>query len=98
MKVEMTKRRYARYTESDILKEARMFCEARISIAGIAKRLQMSCSTVSWHLLYPLKNINYSLWVAVRKECFTHAKKPEYYMNETDLIEVGVTQRRAGND
>lgn len=94
----ITKRRRARYTESDILKEACMFCKEHISIVEIAKRLQMPRSTVSWHLLYPLKNINYSLWVVVRKECFTHAKKPEYYMDETDLVEIGITHKEGGND
>lgn len=93
MKVEMTKRKYTRYAENDILKEACMFCKERVSIAEIAKRLRVPRSTVSWHLLYPLKNIDYSMWVAVRKECFIHAKKPEYYMDETDLIEIGVTHK-----
>lgn len=85
MKAKVTRRRY---TDDDILTEARLFCELNMSIADIAKSLGIPLATVSWHLLYPLKNLNYRMWITVRYRCFAHTRKPERYLNEEDVCKI----------
>lgn len=85
MKAKVTKRRY---TDDDILTEARLFCELNMSIADIAKSLDIPLATVSWHLLYPLKNLNYHMWITVRYRCFAHTRKPERYLSEEDARKI----------
>ena len=85
MKAKVTRRRY---TDDDILTEARLFCELNMSIADIAKSLGVPLATVSWHLLYPLKNLNYRMWITVRCRCFAYTRKPERYLNEEDVYKI----------
>ena len=87
--------KHRRYTEEDILAEAEEYLKDGVRMQDAADTLNIPLSTLSWHLLHPLKNINYNMWVAVRKRCFMYAKKPEYYMDEIDLIGIGVTHKEA---
>lgn len=83
-----TVHKYRRYTKNDILTEAHMYCIEQMTIVEISERLKVPCATISWHLLYPLKDIDYRMWVKVRCKCLAYAKKPERYMDVCDIQAV----------
>lgn len=58
--------KHRRYTEEDILAEAREYLKDGVGLVSAAKTLCMPCSTLSWHLTYPLRYINFTLWQEVR--------------------------------
>lgn len=62
-----------KYTQEDILAEANMFLSGN-TIKQVAAALKAPISTVSWHLIYPLKGVNYSVWVRVRVRLDKYAK------------------------
>lgn len=64
---------HRRYTQEDILAEANMFLSGN-TVKQVAVTLKAPVSTVSWHLIYPLKDINYSVWVRVRVRLDKYAK------------------------
>lgn len=70
---------HRRYTSEDILAEANMLLTGR-TIVQVSKIFHMPASTVSWHLIYPLKDIDYYLWRKVR------AKLDKYAKNKSRVI------------
>ena len=82
--------KYRRYTKNDILTEAHMYCVEQMTVVEISERLKVPRATVSWHLLYPLKDIDYCMWVKVRCKCLAYAKKPERYMDAHDIQAVDI--------
>ena len=66
-----TKRR--RYTTEDILAEANMLLTGR-TIIQVSRLFSTPPSTISWHLIYPLKEIDYALWKKVRARLDKYAK------------------------
>lgn len=86
---------YYKYSDSDVLYEAYLFCVECKSMLEISRYLKVPRSTVSWHLLYPLKDIDYMLWTEVRRKCIKHAKKPRRYIKRDDMnaIAQGATER-----
>lgn len=83
-----TVHKHRRYTKNDILTEAHMYCVEQMTVIEISEQLKVPRATVSWHLLYPLKDIDYHMWVKVRCKCLAHAKKPERYMDAHDIQAV----------
>lgn len=62
-----------KYTQEDILAEANMFLSGN-TIKQVAVALKVPVSTVSWHLIYPLKEIDYATWMRVRVRLDKYAK------------------------
>lgn len=58
--------KHRRYTEEDILAEAREYLKDGEGLESAAKTLHMPFSTLSWHLTYPLRYIDFTLWEEVR--------------------------------
>lgn len=62
-----------KYTERDIINEAELFLKGT-NIRTIAQILNIPKSTVSWHLIKPLRTIDLSLYKQVRKQLNRYAK------------------------
>ena len=71
---------HRRYTREDILAEANMLLTGR-TIMQVSKILNAPASTVSWHLIYPLKEIDYFLWKKVRTRLDKYAKNKKRTVN-----------------
>lgn len=71
---------HRRYTQEDILAEANMLLSGR-TIIQVSKILSMPPSTVSWHLIYPLEEIDYYLWKKVRAKLDKYAKNKSRVIN-----------------
>ena len=65
-----------KYTVNDIRKEAEMYLAGK-SIPSIAAELKMPVSTVSWHLIHPLKDIDYRAWVVIRCKLLNRARNKD---------------------
>lgn len=64
--------KHRKYTDEDILTEANKYLEEDMTIISAVTALSIPVSTLSWHLQYRLKGINYSLWVRVYDKTLTH--------------------------
>lgn len=64
--------KYRKYSDEDILVEANKYLESGMTIINAATILSMLISTLSWHLQYRLKGINYALWVRVYSKILTY--------------------------
>lgn len=64
---------HKKYTSEDILVKANMFL-AGYNLKRISNTLNTPISTVSWHLIYPLKEIDYATWMRVRDKLDKYAK------------------------
>ncbi len=65
--------RLRKYTERDIITEAEMFLNGA-NIRTIAQILNIPKSTVSWHLIKPLRTIDLVLYKQVRERLNKFAK------------------------
>ena len=74
-----------KYTSETVLREAEMYLEG-YSITQIAKQLKMPNQTVSWHLIYPLKEIDYTSWIEIRDRLLKRAKNPKRHDYEKRCI------------
>lgn len=74
--------KHRRYTEEDILAEAREYLKDGEGLESAAKTLGMPCSTLSWHLTYPLRDINFTLWQEVRIKVYRSKCANVKYMNK----------------
>ena len=61
-----------KYSSTDIRTEAQLFLGGK-SIPTIASILNIPVSTVSWHLIHPLKDIDYTAWIAIRYKLLNRA-------------------------
>lgn len=64
--------KHRKYTDEDILTEANKYLEEGMTVISVATMLSMPISTLSWHLQYRLKDIDYALWVRVYDKIVTH--------------------------
>lgn len=64
-----------KYTNDCVEREAELYFTG-YTITAIASRLNMPRSTVSWHLIFPLKEINFRYWLRVRQKLHDYAKNP----------------------
>lgn len=64
--------KYRKYSDEDILVEANKYLEEGMTMIDVATALSMPVSTLSWHLQYRLKDIDYALWVRVYDKTLTH--------------------------
>lgn len=62
--------KHKRYTEEDILVEAKEYLKDDARLVDVAKTLHMPLSTLSWHLLHPLRDIDFALWAEVRAKTY----------------------------
>ena len=58
--------KYRRYSEEDILAEAKEYLKDGEVLESVARTLRVPLSTLSWHLTYPLRDIDHTLWEEVR--------------------------------
>lgn len=58
--------KHRKYTDDDILTEAREYLKDGVKLKDVARTLRVPISTLSWHLTYPLRDINHALWEEVR--------------------------------
>ena len=64
---------HRKYTPEDILAEANMFLAGH-NLSQVSAALSVPMSTLSWHLIYPLRDVNYALWTQVRARLDKYAK------------------------
>lgn len=62
-----------KYTKETVIQEADLFLQG-YPIRRISKTLGVPRSTISWHLIKPLKDIDSHLWVRVRERLNKYAK------------------------
>ena len=74
-----------KYLPQTIKAEARLYLDGK-SLPVIAKALGIPLSTVSWHLIYPLRYIDHDLWLKVRKNLLKYAKNYRRFIDESDKI------------
>ena len=73
--------KHRRYTEEDILAEAREYLKDGVGMVDAAKTLGMPCSTLSWHLAYPLRYIDFALWEEVHIKVYRSKRACAERMN-----------------
>lgn len=73
--------KHRRYTEEDILAEAREYLKDGVGLVDAAKTLHMPFSTLSWHLAYPLRYIDFALWEEVRIKAYKSKRACAERMN-----------------
>lgn len=78
--------RLRKYSRQDIKQEAQLFLHGD-SIPTISRKLGIPVSTVSWHLIHPLRRINYPAWLTIRYKLIPRAKNLERKIYEEDEIE-----------
>ena len=74
-----------KYTDREINLEAILFISGK-SILEISKLLKIPSSTISWHLIHPLKKINYTAWLTIRYKLLRRAKNTDRLIDETNEI------------
>lgn len=62
-----------KYNSAHVLLEAGMFLNG-MSISDIAYQLNMPNQTVSWHLINPLKELDYNAWLCIRYKLLRRAR------------------------
>lgn len=77
--------RLKKYTEEQIKQEAELFLSGK-NLKQISTELGIPYSTVSWHLIYPLKQIDYPKWVAIRTRLYHYAKSYERVIDEAQYL------------
>lgn len=83
--------KHLRYTPECVKKEAEMYLSGD-SILTIARKLKMPNQTVSWHLIHPLKRIDYSAWIAIRYKLLSRAHDPERQsLEEQEILNSGIS-------
>lgn len=55
-----------KYSPETVITEADMLLSG-MKLSDISQALDIPMSTVSWHLIYPLRYINFDKWARVRK-------------------------------
>ena len=58
--------KHRKYTDDDILTEAKEYLKDDVKLKDVARTLRVPVSTLSWHLTYPLRDIEHALWEEVR--------------------------------
>lgn len=71
--------KHRKYIDEDILTKANKYLEEGMTMIGVAAALSTPVSTLSWHLQYRLKDINYSLWTRVYNKIVTHTGRRRWY-------------------
>lgn len=79
-----------KYTEQDVLYEAELFLDGA-TIRTIAQVLNIPKSTVSWHLIKPLRTIDLSLYKQVRKQLNRYAKSQQRVWQD---VSIGITPKQ----
>lgn len=74
-----------KYTPEQVKQEAVLFLSGK-SIRVISRELSIPRSTVSWHLIHPLKQIDYSKWVTIRTKLYKYAKSRERAEDEAQHL------------
>lgn len=57
----------SKYDLEIVIQEARLLLEGQ-NLHQISKELKIPLATISWHLLFPLKVMDYPLWIQVDEE------------------------------
>lgn len=57
----------AKYNAETVIQEARLVLKG-YNLHQVAQELKIPLATVSWHLLFALKNLDHPLWVEVDEE------------------------------
>ena len=65
--------RLRKYTPEQVKQEANLFLSGK-SLKEVSRELGIPHSTVSWHLIYPLKQIDYSRWATIRTKLYKYTK------------------------
>lgn len=76
-----------KYSDEQIKMEAKLFLEGN-SIREISDKLHIPKSTVSWHLIHPLKRIDFESWAIIRSRLAGSAKDSFRLHNEMTIIEL----------
>lgn len=85
-----------KYTKEQVIKEADLFLTHNWTLRQVSRHLGIPHSTVSWHLIYPLKQIDYSKWITVRTKLYKYAKSHKraedeaQHLFEHDYFEGGL--------
>ena len=58
--------KHRKYTDDDILVETKEYLKDDMKLVDVARMLRIPISTLSWHLTYPLRDIDHTLWEEVR--------------------------------
>ena len=58
--------KHRKYTDDDILVETKEYLKGGMKLVDVARMLHIPISTLSWHLTYPLRDIDHTLWEEVR--------------------------------
>lgn len=74
-----------KYTENTVLQEAEMYLKG-YTLPEISKKLRIPKSTASWHLIKPLKHINFDLYIQVRERLNKYAKSGLRFNHDLVLI------------
>lgn len=75
-----------KYSDEQIKMEAKLFLEGN-SIRKISDKLNVPKSTISWHLIHPLKRIDFESWIIIRSKLIGSAKDLLRLHNEMAIIE-----------
>lgn len=78
---------YRRYSKEDVLREAELYLAGK-SIPDISKELKTPFQTVSWHLMHPLRNYDYSAWIVIRNQLLHRAKNMKRKEQEQSEIQL----------
>lgn len=79
------------YSDQHILAEGALFL-CGFSVSQISKLLDTPRSTVSWHLIYPLKTLDYPSWIKVRAKLIKYVKNKARIREEQCLINSFTTR------
>lgn len=79
------------YSDQHVLAEGALFL-CGCSIAQISKLLDTPRSTVSWHLIHPLKTLDYPAWIKVRAKLIRYGKNNARIREEQCLINSFTTR------
>lgn len=71
-----------KYTNGDILAEAKEYLKDDMKLTDVTRVLYVPLSTLSWHLTYPLRDIDRALWEEVRIKIHESKRANARRMNE----------------
>lgn len=63
-----------KYTKEQVIKEADLFLTRNWTLKQVSRHLGIPHSTVSWHLIFVLRELNYDKWVQVRTRLHCYAR------------------------
>lgn len=71
-----------KYTNGDILAEAKEYLKDGMKLTDVTRVLYVPLSTLSWHLTYPLRDIDRALWEEVRIKIYESKRANARRMNK----------------